>query len=353
MCKWVKRKYAFELPGVPSEADYLKVRYGFDEPVLPLNVEGSTIERVFGTNTNAFELFVVKNGIMGPCWLNVKNVTPISMEDSTTLCKLEVKVDDPKDARPFSTSDENCPKMDCPPLTIMSLSTRTVVNHKANKREIVSVSARIWKDYHLEDLTEPEKLPSQAYTVVRPLGNSFPPGFEKKCQNPDPKDRMKTKFTVMKHERSLLMNLLAQIGTHDPDVIVGHEFTGVSLDVLLHRMKELNVPDKMWNKLGKVKRKAWPRLSQGFNVPLLSGRLIADLSSETGKVSPCFRTINLWNEVDDFVQKLMFSLSSIVLVSLSLSEYHQLCHLVSNRDGQHCLGSRKSRHRSRRYRFLL
>ncbi|MCO5594651.1 hypothetical protein L7F22_048684 [Adiantum nelumboides] len=172
MCKWVKRKYAFELPGVPSEADYLKVRYGFDEPVLPLNVEGSTIERVFGTNTNAFELFVVKNGIMGPCWLNVKNVTPISME----------------------------------------------------------------------------------------------------------------RFN------NIILVLMIQMLLLDMNSLV------VSLDVLLHRMKELNVPDKMWNKLGKVKRKAWPRLSQGFNVPLLSGRLIADLSSETGKGESCFRTINLWNE---------------------------------------------------------
>jgi hypothetical protein len=35
---------------------------------------------------------------------------------------------------------------DPPPLTIMSLAVRTVVNHRENKREVVCVSGRIWRD---------------------------------------------------------------------------------------------------------------------------------------------------------------------------------------------------------------
>ena len=89
--KEVTRKYAFELPGVPAETRYLKVVYGFDraflvavtagliddhhyaEPQLPMDLTGRTFKRVFGTNTSAFELFIIKRKIMGPCWLDVKN----------------------------------------------------------------------------------------------------------------------------------------------------------------------------------------------------------------------------------------------------------------------------------------
>ena len=90
MGKQVDRKYAFELPDVPQEASYLKVLYSYDrksrlqtqpfvqltcywtEPQLPLDCSGKTFSRVFGTNTSAFELFVLKRKIMGPCWLNIQ-----------------------------------------------------------------------------------------------------------------------------------------------------------------------------------------------------------------------------------------------------------------------------------------
>ncbi len=35
LSKWVTRKYAFEQAGVPAESNYMKIRYGFDEPQLP------------------------------------------------------------------------------------------------------------------------------------------------------------------------------------------------------------------------------------------------------------------------------------------------------------------------------
>lgn len=52
-------------------------------------------------------------------------------------------VPDPKDINPFPETDTDAPK-DMPPLTVMSLSVRTVVNHKENKREVVCATARIW-----------------------------------------------------------------------------------------------------------------------------------------------------------------------------------------------------------------
>jgi DNA polymerase alpha subunit A len=65
------RKYAFELPGVPKEAEYLKLLYPYDKPALPMETKGETYSHVFGTNTSLFEQFALWKNIMGPCWLRI------------------------------------------------------------------------------------------------------------------------------------------------------------------------------------------------------------------------------------------------------------------------------------------
>lgn len=63
----------------------------------------------------------------------------------TSWCKLEMTVHSPKSVNPFKDTDTNAPK-ETPPLSIMSLTIRTIVNHKENKREIVCASVRVWQD---------------------------------------------------------------------------------------------------------------------------------------------------------------------------------------------------------------
>ena len=90
--KWVRRSYAFGEPDVPTEeTEWLKVVYGFDgrhlhqfciicgsthessEPSINAEVSSPNFSRIFGKGTSAFELFVLKRRIMGPCWLQIKN----------------------------------------------------------------------------------------------------------------------------------------------------------------------------------------------------------------------------------------------------------------------------------------
>ncbi len=52
---------------------------------------------------------------------------------------------DPKDFNPFPDIDRQAPK-DVPPLTVMSLSVRTIVNHVENNCEVVCATARIWSN---------------------------------------------------------------------------------------------------------------------------------------------------------------------------------------------------------------
>ena len=54
------------------------------EPELSMNTSGSTFKHVFGTNTSAFELLVVKRRIMGPCWLSIKDAQLSSKSASPT-----------------------------------------------------------------------------------------------------------------------------------------------------------------------------------------------------------------------------------------------------------------------------
>ncbi|KAG8710371.1 DNA-directed DNA polymerase alpha catalytic subunit pol1 [Ceratobasidium sp. 423] len=268
--KFAPRKYAFGEPGIPEgESQWMKVVYGYDEPALPMDLSGATFSRVLGTNTSAFELFVLKRKIMGPCWLEIKGCD--LSNKGFSWCKLEVIVRDPKTVNPLPDDVV----MPMPPLTIVSLAARTVVNHKENKREIVCASMRIWENSNIEDPTTPERQPSVVHTVVRPLGK-LPTGFEAKIRS----ERAAAK--PMANERMLLNNLLATLHKHDPDVIVGHEFSGFTLDLLLWRMRELKV--EHWSRLGRFRRSKWMNIGkQGTNIKFMQGRLLCDLASDGAK----------------------------------------------------------------------
>ena len=68
----------------------------------------------------------------------------------------------------------------------------------------------------------------------------------------------------------------------DPDIIVGHDFVGVSLDILLHRMRYLKADH--WSRIGRFRRTKWPGIGrQGTNLRFLYGRLVCDLASDGAK----------------------------------------------------------------------
>lgn len=141
---------------------------GKNEREIPHTASGERYSHVFGTNANAFELLVVEKKIMGPGWLNLKNVqkgdaahpvrlahfsTPsidrISLLSlffipQNTWTKFEGTVD-ADDLSVFAPEDSTAPKAN-PPLTILSLSTRSVVHLTENKREVVCASARVYTD---------------------------------------------------------------------------------------------------------------------------------------------------------------------------------------------------------------
>ncbi|ORX49875.1 hypothetical protein DM01DRAFT_363903 [Hesseltinella vesiculosa] len=279
--KWASkpttRKYAFELPGVPREAEYLKAVYGYNEPALPEQLSGRTFSRIFGSQTSPLEHLLVKRDIMGPCWLQIKDAIANSNKES--WCKAEFTVASPKFCLPLRDGKA---AQEVPPLEIMSISLRTIMNKQKNTNEIIAVSALVCKNVMIDEPTPIEKQTKQRFTAIRQLsGTPFPAGF----QNAVAKERAKSGVAVQleRTEASLLNFLLARIHLSDPDVIVGHNFNGFDLDVLLHRMKALNTQN--WHRLGRLKRRMWPKLQAGAGGArestyqermVMSGRLICD-----------------------------------------------------------------------------
>lgn len=50
------------------------------EPALPVGLTSENIAHVFGAQTSAFELFIMKRKIMGPCWLRVEKPEKVSSD---------------------------------------------------------------------------------------------------------------------------------------------------------------------------------------------------------------------------------------------------------------------------------
>jgi len=272
------RKYAFELAGIPKEAEYLKLLYPYDKPALDMELKGETFSHVFGTNTSLFEQFVLWKNIMGPCWLKIEDADFNSVTNAS-WCKLELQVPQAKTISILEDSGN----MDAPPLTMMSIAFRTTMNVKANKQEILIASARVYQNVSLSDTTPPEKLPCKTITVMRPVGDGYPLHFRT--------DLEKHIGTVrcQKTEREVLSLFLAELERIDPDVLMGHRLEDLDYSILLSRMRELNTPG--WHRIGRLRRSAWPKtFGKGGNNffaerQLIAGRLMCDLANDMGKVS--------------------------------------------------------------------
>ncbi|KAL2134192.1 hypothetical protein VTI74DRAFT_813 [Chaetomium olivicolor] len=271
------RKYAFELPNIPTEAEYLKLLYPYTKPAIELGTTGETFSHVFGTNTALFEQFVLWKNIKGPCWLKIEDADFGALKNASH-CRLEVLVEHPNMVATLPDSDN----IDAPPLTLMSLAMRTMFNPKANKQEILAISARIYEDISLSDTTPADKLPCRTFTLIRPPGSAFPIGFEKMA-----KDRRKGLLKLMKQESDILSFFLAQVDLVDPDVILGHQLEGVDYSILLNRLYEKKT--HQWSRLGRLRRSTWPSSigKVGGNVfaerQIMAGRLLCDLFNDAGK----------------------------------------------------------------------
>ncbi|KAI5293957.1 DNA-directed DNA polymerase alpha catalytic subunit pol1 [Ascosphaera acerosa] len=269
------RKYAFELPDIPKEAEYLKLMYPYDAPPLSMDTTGTTFSHVFGANTALFEQFVLWKGIMGPCWLKVDGAD-FTTVNGASWCKVECSVENPASINPVPNPENQEP----PKLTLMSLALRTQLNVKENKQEILVACARIYEDVSITDTTPADRLPCRTLTVMRPPSATYPVGFEAEVR------KHRGTYKLEKNEKFLLSRFLALFEAIDPDVLMGHNLQEVDFNILLSRLRDQGTPG--WHRIGRLRRSEWPKnFSKGASFfaerQLIAGRLVADLANDMGK----------------------------------------------------------------------
>ncbi|KAM4718751.1 DNA polymerase alpha catalytic subunit isoform 2-T2 [Anableps anableps] len=271
--KKVEKSYAFEIPDVPSQCDYLEVRYSAEFPALPSDLKGTTFSHVFGTNTSSLEHFLLSRKIKGPCWLDIK--TPQLMSQPVSWCKVEALavrsdlVSVIKDLPP-------------PPITVMSISLKTVQNPKTHHNEIVSLVALVHYRFHMDKA--PPQPPYQTHFCVisKPSDYIFPYDFKEAVRKKNVKVEMATS------ERTLLGCFLAKMHKIDPDVLVGHDIFGFDLEVLLQRISVCKVPH--WSKIGRLRRANMPKLGGRGAFAEKSatcGRLVCDVEISAKELIRC------------------------------------------------------------------
>ncbi|XP_067434009.1 DNA polymerase alpha catalytic subunit [Thunnus thynnus] len=271
--KKVERNYAFEIPDVPSQCEYLEVRYSAEFPALPSDLKGATFSHIFGTNTSSLEHFLLSRKIKGPCWLDIK--TPQLINQPVSWCKVEAMalrsdlVTVVKDLSP-------------PPITVMSISLKTVQNPKTHQNEIVSLAALVHYQFHMDKAPPQPPYQSHFCVVSKPTDCIFPYDFK------DVVKKKNGRVEIASTERTLLGFFLAKMHKIDPDVLVGHDIFGFDLEVLLQRINVCKVPH--WSKMGRLRRSNMPKLggrSAFAEKSATCGRLVCDVEISAKELIRC------------------------------------------------------------------
>ena len=278
--------YAFEHSDVPDQAEYLQVMYSAKYPALPSDLNGETFSRVFGANQSSLENFLLTCKIKGPGWLEIKS--PAASSPPTSWCKFEAKCERPQNISvmlPQNCKSENLPSS--PPLTIMALNMKTLINPKTHQSEIAVISGLVHTAFNLDKPAPKPSFQSLFCAMARPSDEVWPFDFTKMLTSHNQNPR-KPKIDKHDSERALLGFLYAKIGKYDPDIIIGHDISGFDIEVILHRAVANKIPQ--WSRLGRLKRTIPPWEKGGKRTlerTATTGRLVCDLKISAKELVRC------------------------------------------------------------------
>ena len=283
--KPVERCYAFENHAVKHGKQWvLKVKYGANQPTLPLHLSGDTFSAAFGTNQSFLETLLLKRKLMGPSWISLKQPRRVDAAAQVSYCRMEVEIDGYKSI--FAAVDGNRPT---PPLVVAALHLKTILHPTTAANEVVSASVVYLPHVTTDGPTQFAAKDLRHFSAVRKLdGIGYPSGFDAEVKRLNGSDIGRRNggaiLAMQPNERALLTMLVCRLKELDPDVFVGHNFAGFDLDVLLHRMQALKVPH--WSSLGRLKRSRFPHLGGGGHsfgggagagqLSVVAGRLVCD-----------------------------------------------------------------------------
>ncbi|XP_010764060.1 DNA polymerase alpha catalytic subunit-like, partial [Notothenia coriiceps] len=270
--KKVEKSYAFEIPDIPSQSEYLEVRYSVSGRISSCGFRGY------------WEMFA----IAPPCPTRLLRRCPRSEADDEFRVQFEHRTHESSDRKGSATSgltSAPTPMKKCkawelmsqpvswckvealavrtdlvsvvkdlspPPITVMSISLKTIQNPKTHHNEIVSLAALIHYEFQMDKA--PPQPPYQANfcVVSKPVDCIYPYDFK------DAVKKKNGKVEIASTERTLLGFFLAKMHKIDPDVLVGHDIFGFDLEVILQRINVCKVPH--WSKIGRLRRSNMPKL---------------------------------------------------------------------------------------------
>jgi DNA polymerase alpha subunit A len=110
------------------------------------------------------------------------------------------------------------------------------------------------------------------YTYLRKLSTAFPYDFAQYLK----KIGKDAQIYPQRNEADLLKAAMEKLGELDPDIIVGHSFSRIDIDVLLHRMQKFDTTT--WSKLGRLHNTKYFSLSLSLSLspfPFSSSSLLS------------------------------------------------------------------------------
>ncbi|KAL3670271.1 hypothetical protein V7S43_004584 [Phytophthora oleae] len=316
--KLVERNYAFEEANIPRGKNmFLKVKYPARYPAPPSDFcsrGGKTFARICGAFTRPLENFLLTRRLLGPGWVEIKGVRKCT--EGVSFCKMEFETFDPKNVTPIAGG------MSPPPLTVMSLSLKSVCNPNSGKHEVVALSAITETGISSEGAgkgTKGAKHTLSHFTAIRPLdeNNGFPQVYAEAVQRDD---RFGMKMDngalginseclhVEINERVMLSYFLTRVQREDPDVIVGHNLHKYALELLISRIDNFHLGG-LWSKLTRLRRgRLNPmNMGEGWNEyrmdDMVNGRLFCDTYVSSKELLPSQNNYTLSYLVERLLHK--------------------------------------------------
>ncbi|KAI8380439.1 hypothetical protein EDC96DRAFT_433861 [Choanephora cucurbitarum] len=263
------RKYAFGTIEIPAEATYIKLNYSYKDYELPTTLNGRTFSHIFGANTGPLEHWIVQRHIMGPCWIRVTDA--LIADGAQSWCKLNT----------ITTGIHTCTVIEqertIPPLTILSLNAISYMNPYTNSNEIVAVSGFVRKNVAIDE-ADVTPIDATCFTFVRLLPKTEYTENMINAAKQTPNHHIFLEAT----EKALLNGLINTIHRLDPDILVGHDFYGICLNLLLCRMKHLDIVH--WHKIGRIRHRKWPKSVASSSSALLGESSFQERRMMAGRI---------------------------------------------------------------------
>ncbi|EQC30539.1 hypothetical protein SDRG_11856 [Saprolegnia diclina VS20] len=328
--KLVERSYAFELPDVPRGKNvYLKVKYPAKYGVPSPDVcqkGGSSFSRIIGATVRPLETFLIRRKLLGPSWVRVAGAQRV-VQNQNSYCKVEYEA-------PSPCAISTLMGLPAPPLTVMSLSLKTCCNPHSHKHEVVAFSAITESNVNPEG-TVTKKSQISHFSGIRPfMSDKFPDGYAQAAQKNE-RFRAPQCLSLEMSEKALLSFFLARVQREDPDLIVGHNLHGYTLDVLLSRMDNYKLGGS-WSRLTRLRRGMLMPMNagEGWNEYRLddmsNGRLFCDTFVAAKELLTSQSTYSLTHLVATQLQKTRVEVEMTDLPSILTSSAENFVKLLQH-----------------------